>query len=403
MSQNKALALPVAITGLGMVSPLGLTVEQNWANAIKGVSGLTTLERYSHEGLSTLTTGEVKDFNSSNYFTDKQSSHMDRVSQYACVAAVEAIEDAGIDPQGDRTAVVLGSGAPNIDTVCQTVRDRYVSDKRIPPLTIMKSMANAPAANISMEHGITGPSLVVSTACASANHAMIYAYSLISSGVADVVITGGCEASLTREFHEAWQNLYVLSKDTCRPFSKNRSGMVLSEGAGIVVMESLAHAKKRSARIHSLFLGGGMSSDAGQMVAPDSNGMISAMNKALSSAGLSANDIDLVSAHGTGTQLNDKTETIAIKSVFDHDVAVTSTKSFHGHALGASAAFEAILTSQSLCENIIPPTINYDEPDENCNLNIVANSAREESLNYALSNSFAFGGTNSSIILQKAT
>jgi nodulation protein E len=276
---------------------------------------------------------------------------------------------------------------------------------RVHPLTIPKTMANAGASHISMEFGITGPSFTISTACSSAAHAIGQAYWMVRSGATDLAISGGSEAPFSFGILKAWEAMRVVSPDTCRPFSKDRHGMILGEGAAMLVLEPLEAARARGARIHAEIVGFGMSADAGHITQPSAEGAARAMRAALRDAALAPEQIAYINAHGTGTAANDPTETAAIRAVFGAHagrLAVSSTKSMHGHALGASAALECVATALALRDGLLPPTANYREPDPECDLDVIPNQARVARVEYALSNSFAFGGLNAVLALRAA-
>jgi nodulation protein E len=326
---------------------------------------------------------------------------MDRFAQFAVIAAREAAKDAGIEwtPQLlERAAIITGSCVGGQSTEDEGFLSVYkMGLNRVHPLTIPKTMANAGASHISMEFGITGPSYTISTACSSASHAIGQAFWMVRTGAAPLAITGGSEAPFSFGILKAWEALRVVSPGTCRPFSKDRNGMVLGEGAGMLVLEPFEAAQARGARIHAEIVGFGMSSDACHITQPSADGAARAMRSAICDGRLLPESIGYINAHGTGTQANDPTETAAIRTVFGahaNRLAVSSTKSMHGHALGAAGAIEALAAILALRDGFLPPTANYNEPDPACDLDVVPNRARDVQIEYALSNSFAFGGLN---------
>jgi nodulation protein E len=334
---------------------------------------------------------------------------MDRFAQFAVIAAREATKDAGIEwtPQLlENTAIITGSCVGGQSTEDLGFHNVYkLGLNRVHPLTIPKTMANAGASHISMEFGITGPSYTISTACSSASHAIGQAFWMVRSGAAPVAITGGSEAPFSFGILKAWEALRVVSPDTCRPFSKDRSGMVLGEGGAMLVLEPLEAARARGAQIHAEIVGFGMSSDASHITQPSAQGAARAMRAALCDAHITPEAIAYINAHGTGTQANDPTETAAIRAVFGAHadrLAVSSTKSMHGHALGAAGALEALAAILAMRDGFLPPTANFNEPDLACDLDVVPNVSREADFEYALSNSFAFGGLNAVLAFRRS-
>jgi nodulation protein E len=334
---------------------------------------------------------------------------MDRFAQFAVIAAREATKDAGIEwiPHLlENAAIITGSCVGGQSTEDLGFHNVYkLGLNRVHPLTIPKTMANAGASHISMEFGITGPSYTISTACSSASHAIGQAFWMVRNGAAPLAITGGSEAPFSFGILKAWEALRVVSPDTCRPFSKDRSGMVLGEGGAMLVLEPLDAARARGAQIHAEIVGFGMSSDASHITQPSAQGAARAMRAALCDAHLTPEAIAYINAHGTGTQANDPTETAAIRAVFGAHadrLAVSSTKSMHGHALGAAGALEALAAILAMRDGFLPPTANFNEPDLACNLDVVPNVSREADLEYALSNSFAFGGLNAVLAFRRS-
>jgi nodulation protein E len=398
----------VVITGMGCISAQGHTAKACWAAMQAGISGIGPLENIPTERLKVAIGAEVRNYDPEQHFDRKQFSLYDRVSQFAMVAAREAIAQAGISfdaAQGMRTAAILGSGIGGQTTMDEGYQKLYGDNvPRVHPLTIPRLMINAPTSHLSIEYGITGPSFVVASACASANHAMAIAFDMVRRGLVDTAITGGTEAPMTVGVIKSWEALRVMSPDTCRPFTKDRRGMVLGEGAGIFVLETLEHARARGAAILAEFAGSGMSSDAKDIVQPSEDGAVRAMQLALDDSGLAPDAIDYVNAHGTGTPANDVTETRAIRRVFGSHadaIPVSSSKSMHGHALGAAGALELIAVLGALTDGIVPPTANFTTPDPECDLDYVPNTARRQAVRAALSNSFAFGGHNCVLALKR--
>ncbi|MEJ1340322.1 MAG: beta-ketoacyl-[acyl-carrier-protein] synthase family protein [Candidatus Sedimenticola sp. (ex Thyasira tokunagai)] len=396
----------VVITGLGCISSLGGSSGDFWCSLKEGRSGIGPLKMDSHEGLKLSIAAQIKDFVPEDHFSSTVLSCLDRYSQLALVAAREAVADAVLGESNLVTAaVVIGTGCGGKETDEATYRQLYVDNKkRAHPLTIPKGMPSAAASQINMQMGITGPAFTVSSACASANHAVAQAAMMIRSGLVDVALAGGTDAPFTYGLLKAWEAMRVLSSDTCRPFSADRKGLVLAEGAGMVVLESLSHAQKRGAKIHAELAGFGMSSDAGHITQPSADGAARAISAALRDASLNPEDVDYINAHGTGTQANDITETQALKIAFGTGAGklmVSSTKSMHGHALGAAGGLELIATVMTLAEGVVPPTANFITPGEGCDLDYVPNQAREVRVGAALSNSFAFGGLNSVLAVKR--
>jgi nodulation protein E len=395
----------VVITGLGAISALGFNTDDFWKALRQGRSGIRPMESLPTDLLKTNIGAEVPNFNGEDYFEGNQIPLFDRCTQFALIAAREAVADAGLaESELTSAATIVGTSCAAEKTYEETYRRLLEEGKpRAHPLTVPKAMHSAAASNISMEMGITGPVFTVASACASAAHSIIQAASLIRSGLVDVAIAGGTEAPLSYGLLKAWEGLRVLSSDTCRPFSSDRSGLVLGEGAGMVVLESLEHAKHRGARIYAELAGGGMSADAGHITAPSAEGAAKAIVAALGDGGVSPEEVDYVNAHGTATQANDVTETQALHMVFgDHarSLAISSTKSMHGHPLGASAGLELVATVLAMQHGLVPPTANFTSPGEGCDLDYVPNEAREMEVRNALSNSFAFGGLNAVLLVR---
>ncbi|PXV58637.1 3-oxoacyl-[acyl-carrier-protein] synthase II [Dyella jiangningensis] len=399
----------IVITGMGAICALGHDAPSVWKAMTEGRPGIGPIH---HIQPGQLRNGgiaaEVADYDPKNHFDDARAALLDPFSEYALIAANEAIRQSGIQFQGEasaRTAVVIGTGAGG-ETTRDDLYERLYGEHqgRFHPLGIVRMMMNAPASQVSMVHGITGPAFVVASACASSNHAFAQAAMMIRSGMVDAAVVGGTEACITLGTLRAWEAMRVLAPDTCRPFSKGRRGLVLGEGAAMYVLETLESAQKRGAEIICELVGTGMSSDAGDIAAPSDIGAAAAMNMALRDGGLAPEDIDYINAHGTGTVANDSTETRAIHRVFgEHarELLVSSTKSMHGHALGAGGALELVAAIGAIHDGIVPPTINYLEPDPACDLDYVPNVARERRVNAAISNSFAFGGLNAVVAVRR--
>jgi nodulation protein E len=399
----------VVITGMGAVTPLGHSADSTWSAMREGRVAIGPITSMPRDGLRFGIAAEVQGFDPLAHFDEKKLILFDRVSQFALVAAREAIAQSGVDFSadglGENTAVVIGTGIGGEQTHDEASRRLYgENNPRTHPLTIVRLMANAPACQISIEHKLTGPAFATSSACASANHALAQAFHMVRSGVADAAVAGGTEACITLGVIKAWEAMRVMADDTCRPFSKQRRGMVLGEGAGVFVLETLGRARERGATILAEFVGAGMSADAGDIVLPTEAGMAKAIQRALADGGLAAQDIDYINAHGTGTSGNDPTESKAIRRVFGAHadrLAVSSTKSMHAHALGAAGAIELVATIGALRDGVAPPTMNFLDPDPECDLDYVPNAARELPIRAALSNSFAFGGLNAVLALRR--
>jgi nodulation protein E len=400
----------VVITGLGAISGLGLDTSTFW-NALKaGESAIKPLDLPIEEDIKMSLGATVPNFDASNYFSSDELSILDRFSQLAVIAAQEAIEDAGLVRREriiTNAAAIIGSGCGGKHTDEATYDRLYKQHRsRAHPLTIPKGMPSAAASMVSLHLGIKGPAFALASACASGAHAIIQGCTMIQAGMIDVALVGASDAPFTYGLLKSWDALRVVSNDTCRPFCKDRSGMVLGEGAGMLILESEEHAKKRGARIYAEVAGCGMASDAVHITRPDIAGITNAMDSALHHADIYPNEVDYINAHGTATLVNDRIETEAIKQVFGDQakkLAVSSTKSMHGHALGASSALELVATTLTMKNGIIPPTANFTEADEEYKLDLdyVPNKSREQEVNIALSNSFAFGGLNAVIALRK--
>ncbi len=385
----------VAVTGVGVVSALGFDRESFWNGMADGRCGIETIDAVDCSDLKIRIGAEVKRFDPLMWLTAKEIGTMDRSTQFAMVAALEAVKDSGVEVAGERAAVVTGCSLGGKCTEDETYRGLYAEKRtRFEPMTIPRAMTNAGASCISMRHAITGPCYTVSTACASAAHAIGQAFWMVRSGLVDIALTGGNEAPFTLGMLRGWESLRVVSPEPCRPFSKNRKGLTLGEGAAMLVLEPLEAALARGAHVYAEIRGFGMTADAAHLTMPSADGAARAMRAALQDAGLSAERIGYINAHGTGTAANDVTETQAIRSVFALPPPVSSTKSMHGHALGAAGALEAVATVLALDRGVLPPTVNFVERDEQCDLDVIPNASRVLAVEAAISNSFAFGGLN---------
>ena len=391
----------VVITGVGVVCALGHNSQDFWKALSEGRSGIAPIESVEPGLLRFQNGAEVRNWDSLRYFDEKEAGMLDRFAQFGVVAAREAVADAGIEwstELREETAIVTGSCVGGQGTEDEGFVNLYRKNiPRVNPLTIPRTMENAAASRISLEMGIVGPTYTVSTACSSSNHAIGQAFWMVRSGAVRMAIAGGSEAVFSLGFLKAWEAMRVVSPDTCRPFSKDRRGLILGEGGAMLVLEPLESAQERGRRIYAEVVGFGMGSDAFHTTQPSADGAARAMRAALADGGLAPEDIGYINAHGTATQANDATETAAIRKVFGAQagrVQVSSTKSMHGHTLGAAGALEGVATALALHHGILPPTANYNEPDPACDLDVIPNHARQAQVEYALSNSFAFGGLN---------
>lgn len=399
----------VVITGLGVLSAAGKSVPDFWETAREGRSVIGPLTTIDTSDLHIKIGAEIRDFEPKEHFPAKQLALLDRFSQLAVMASREAISDAGISFEGEdaeRTACLIGSGVGGQQTLDESYYRIYAEGRRnVHPFTIPRLMLNAACSHICMEHGIKGPAFAVASACSSSTHAIGQAFHMVRSGMVDTAVTGGTEACIALGTMKGWEAIRVMATDTCRPFSKGRTGMSLGEGAAVVVLESLDRAKARGAPIYAELSGFGMSSDAMDITLPDANGAARAMTGALKDAGLNPDDIDYVNAHGTGTAANDSTETRAIRIAFGDAVAetlaVSSSKSVFGHALGGAGALELVVTALAVRDGILPPTANYTEPDPECDLDYVPNEGRNKKIRAAITNSFAFGGLNAVLAVKQ--
>jgi nodulation protein E len=399
----------VAVTGIGVIAAPGSTRAAFWESLREGRSAIRPMTLVPEGSLRFPNAAEVLNYRASDYMNEKEADLLDRFAQFALIAAREAIAESGlvITPElGARMAIVTGTSAGGKTSEDREFHNLYAKGaSRIHPLTIPRTMANAGTSRISREYRITGPSYTVSTACASATHSIGQAFWMVRNGVVDAAIAGGSEAPFSMGFLKAWEAMRIVAPDTCRPFSRDRKGLILGEGAAMLVLEPLERAQARRARIWGEIAGFGMSSDAYHLTQPLAEGAARAMRSALEDAGVEPAAIGYINAHGTGTQANDATEAKAIREVFGahtDKLAVSSTKSMHGHALGAAGALEAAATLMALHQGLIPPTANFTERDSACALDVVPNTARGASIEWALSNSFAFGGLNAVLVFRKS-
>jgi nodulation protein E len=394
----------VVVTGIGTVNALARDVPGTFQAFRAGRCGIGPLGFRDAERLTIRIGAELRDWRPEDHFAPNELPLLDRVSQYALVAGAEAVAMAGLPAElGPRGGVILGTAAGGIQTWEDSYRAVFQEGKnRVSPLVVPRLMLNAPASHLSIRHGLSGPVLVVSSACASANHAMGLALQQIRAGAADVMLTGGAEAMLCFGGVKAWEGLRVLAPDACRPFSLGRKGMVIGDGAGVLVFEAEDHARARGARVLAEVAGFGMTADAGDILAPSGAGAVRAMRAALADAGMAAAEVGYINAHGTGTLINDRAEAAAIREVFAVPPPVSSTKAMHGHAIGATGALEAVACLLALTEGVLAPTIGFQAPDPDCALDVVANSAREARVEAVLSNAFAFGGLNAVLAFRRA-
>ena len=399
----------VAVTGIGVVSALGADRAQFWDALAAGRSGIGPVDRVDLGEFRFQHAAQARGYRPEDHFEAKELRPLDRFSQLAVVAAREAVAEAGIawtDALRARTAVIAGSCTPGQDTLNDGYHRLYAEGRtRIDPLTIPRVMGNGGASAITMDLGFRGPSFAISSACSSATHAIGQALAMLRSGLADVAVAGGSEAPLSTGNLRAWEALRVVSPDTCRPFSADRSGMIVGEGASFLVMEPLEAARARGATVYGEVAGVGMSADAGHLTSPSAEGAAAAVRAALDDAGLDAGEVGYVNAHGTGTPANDPMEADALRMVLGDrlaDVPVSSTKSMHGHTLGAAGAVEAAATLLALHYGVLPPTANFTSLDPACAPLDVVTDARDVQVEAALSNSFAFGGLNAVLAFRRA-
>jgi 3-oxoacyl-[acyl-carrier-protein] synthase II len=407
----------VVVTGLGIISPIGIGVKENWDNVIAGKSGVGKITFFDANAYPSMIAGEVKNFEPTKYFSDKEIRHMDRFIQLGMVAGIEAITDAGLvvtEENAERIGAHIGSGIGGIsgfETAARIIMTK--SPRRISPFFVPANIINMIAGDLSVKFGFKGPNLAMVTACSSATHGIGDAARLIKYGDADVMLAGGAEAAIVPTALAGFGNARALStrnddpEAASRPWDEERDGFVLGEGAGVIVLEEESCARKRGANIYCELIDMGLSADAYHMTSPseDGDGAARCMTNALRNAKVNPQDIDYINAHGTSTLLGDRAETLAIKRAFgDHakTVAISSTKSMTGHLLGAAGGIEAVYTVLAIRDQVAPPTINLNKPSSDCDLDYVPNTAREMKIDVAISNSFGFGGTNGTIVLRKS-
>ncbi len=392
----------VAITGLGAVTALGPDVPSLWSAITQAQCGIRPIANIPTERLLVTHAAEIIGFNPSAHFGDRRLPMLDRTSQLALVAAREAMAASGLTiPDPTRAGVVLGAAIGH-----ETIDDSYLAfygenARRLHPMTVPRIMPNAPTSHLSMEFGLQGPSFATASACASSAHAIGLAFQMIRGGMMDMALAGGTDASIVVGFMKSWEALRVLSPDGCRPFSLDRSGLVIGEAAAILVLEEFHHADARGADILGELLGFGMCADARDLTAPDADGAARAMRAALHDAALAPEAIDYVNAHGTGTRLNDKTEVFALRKVFGDRTStlpISSSKSMLGHCLNAGSAVELAVTTLALRHGVLPPTAGFRKSDPDCAIDCVPNEARNAPIKVAMSNSFAFGGLNAALV-----
>jgi 3-oxoacyl-[acyl-carrier-protein] synthase II len=406
----------VVVTGLGMISPVGHTVSQSWDNIKKGKSGIARITRFDASGYYCQIAGEIKDYDPLRYFEKKELKKYDPYIQLALIAADEAISDSGLQLDKiarEKAGTYIASGIGGISSIeanKEILLER--GPDRVSPFFLIATIANLASGQVSIRYGLKGPNLACVTACAASTHSIGDSFKIIQRGDADIMVVGGSEYPITPLGIAGFSVMKALStrnaapEKASRPFDKERDGFVAAEGAAVIVLEALEHAVKRGARIYAEILGFGLTSDAYHVVAPDpeADGASRTMKMALNDAQIKPADIDYINAHGTSTPLNDKVETQAIKKVFaDHAyrLSISSTKSMTGHMLGATGAGEAIFSIMAINDSFIPPTINYEYPDEECDLNYTPNTGVQKDIRYALSNSFGFGGTNGSLVFER--
>jgi 3-oxoacyl-[acyl-carrier-protein] synthase II len=407
----------VVVTGLGLVSPLGTGVEKNWQALLEGRSGIRKITRFAADGFASRIAGEVPDFKAEDYIEPKEIKKMDLFIQYALSAAAQAMADSGLKIEGEfaeGVGVIIGVGLCGIETI-ESTKEALLNGgpRKISPFFIPKVISNLAPGHVAIRYGAKGVNWTPTSACASGTHALGEAFHLIRRGVQDAVIAGGAEATITPLAVGGFAAMKALStrndepERASRPFDKERDGFVVGEGSGIVILEEREHALQRGAKIYAEVIGYAATGDAFHMTAPapEGEGAARCMRLALKDAGITPTDVDYINAHGTSTEYNDANETTAIKTVFGEQaakLAVSSTKSMTGHLLGAAGAIEGVYSALALHHGMLPPTINYENPDPVCDLDYVPNQARKVAIDIALSNSFGFGGTNGCVILRRA-
>ena len=404
----------VVVIGLGTVCPVGNDVETMWENIKNGVCGIDEITHFDTTDFKVKLAGEIKNLNVEDYINKKEAKRLDRFSQLAMIASKQAYEDARLNPEeidANRFGIILSSGIGGLETI-ENEKEKGLKKgyERVSPFFIPMAIGNLAAGNVAIMLGAKGACLDIVTACAAGTNSIGEAFKYVRDGYADIMLTGGAEASITPLGIGGFSSMKALSTATDKnrasiPFDAERNGFVMGEGAGALVLEEYEHAKKRGATIYAEIIGYGVSCDAFHMTAPDAeaNGAAACFKMALNDAQISADDIDYINAHGTSTPLNDKLETLGVKKVFGEDtkVMLSSTKGNTGHLLGAAGAVEAIITVKSLQDGFVPGTINYSQPDPECNLDIVPNQGRKQDIQYAMSNSLGFGGHNACIVLKK--
>ncbi len=418
MDSSTSTKRRVVITGVGTLNPLGNDVATTWRNIAAGISGIGPITLFDASDYKAQIAGEVKDFDPTPLFGRKEARRLSRMSQFALAAANQALDDANIkvsDNNRDRIGVVIGSGMGSLDPIVDNVNIlNERGPNRLSPFFVPMMLADTPAAAVSITYGLAGPNMSVATACATGNNAIGEAAAIIARGAADVMVAGGSEACILPIAIAGFAIMNALStrndapQQAARPFDLDRDGFVTAEGAAILILEAYEHAKTRGATIYGELLGYGTSADAYHISQPkaDGSGAARAMQAALDDAALKPEAIDYINAHGTSTQLNDHAETAAIKTIFGehaYNIPVSSTKSMHGHLLGAAGALEAIIGLQSMAHDLLPPTINLETADPDCDLDYVPNAARKATINTVMSNGFGLGGHNATIILSKLT
>ena len=406
----------VVVTGLGMVSPVGNTVESSWENIVAGNSGIAPIEHFDTTDYSVKFGGSIRNLELSDYLKPKDARKMDTFIHYGMVAGIQAVEDSGLEvteENAERIGVAIGSGIGGLPGIEKGTEQLLNSGPRkISPFYVPSNIINMISGHLSIHYGFKGPNFAIVTACTTGTHNIGDAFRVIEYGDADVMIAGGAEMATSPTGIAGFANARALStrndspQTASRPWDKDRDGFVLSDGAGVVVLEEYEHAKKRGAKIYAEIIGYGMSSDAYHMTAPSENGDGAArcMKNAIQNAGINANEVDYINAHGTSTPAGDIAETMAVKSVFaEHatDLTVSSTKSMVGHLLGAAGGVEAVFSILAIRDQVAPPTINLENPSEGCDLDYAANTAKQREIKIALSNSFGFGGTNGTVIFKK--
>ncbi len=413
---GKLMRRRVAVTGLGLVTPCGNNVESTWSAIMRGESGAEAIVGFDTEGFPIKFACEVKNFNVEDYIEKKEARRMGQFTHFAIAASDEAIQHSGLtidDSNAEMVGTYISSGIGDFWAI-EREHEKLLNSGplRVSPFFIVSAIVNLASGNVSIRHGAKGPNSATATACSAGAHAIGDSFRIIERGDADVMICGGAESAITPMSVSGFASMRALSrrndepKRASRPFDSERDGFVIGEGAGILILEELEHAKARGAKIHAEIVGYGMSSDAFHVTMPDESGSgaIRVMQKALNDAGIEPEAIGYINAHGTSTPYNDKFETLAIKKTFGEHaekLAVSSTKSMTGHALGAAGGIEAVFSVKALMENMLPPTINYENPDPDCDLDYVPNEPRNAEVEYVLSNSFGFGGTNACLIFKR--